>query len=106
MNDTNSDEDIPQKFVMERTGHRDIRSLQKYQRPDIKTKIEISKYLDCGVSRGCKEKDSSVSEDPMPMAEKRNSTKEEMQHKHMKRKRARLEMPEGSSFDRCIFNFY
>ena len=55
MNDTNSDEDIfiPQKFVMERTGHRDIRSLQKYERPDIKTKIEISKYLDCGVSRGC-----------------------------------------------------
>jgi hypothetical protein len=25
--------------------------------------------LDCGVNRGCKEKDSSVSEDPMPMAE-------------------------------------
>jgi hypothetical protein len=47
-----------------------------------------------------------VSEDPMPMAEKRKSTKEEMQHKHMERKRARLEMPEGSSFDRCIFNFY
>jgi hypothetical protein len=44
MNDTNSDEDIfiPQRFVMERTGHRDIRSLQKYERPDIKTKIEIS----------------------------------------------------------------
>ena len=54
MNDTNSDEDIPQKFVMERTGHRDIRSLQKYERPDIKTKTEISKSLDCGVSRGCK----------------------------------------------------
>jgi hypothetical protein len=40
------------------------------------------------------------------MAEKRNSTKEEMQHKHMERKRAGLEMPKGSSFDRCIFNFY
>ena len=76
---------------------RDIRSLQKYERPDIKTKIDISKSLDCGVSRGCKEKDSSVSEDPMPMAEKTNSTKEEMQHKHMERKRARLEMPEGST---------
>jgi hypothetical protein len=52
MNDTNSDEDIfiPQKFVMERTGHRDIRSFQKYERPVIKTKIEISKYLDCGVA--------------------------------------------------------
>jgi hypothetical protein len=76
--------------------------LQKYERPDIKTKIEISKSLDCGVNRGCKEKDSSVSEDPMPMAEKRNSTKEELQHKHMERKRARLEIPEGSYFDRCI----
>jgi hypothetical protein len=38
----NSDEDIfiPRKFVMERTGHRDIRSLQKYERPDIKTKMK------------------------------------------------------------------
>jgi hypothetical protein len=40
MNDTNSDEDIPQKFVMGRTGHRDIRSLQKYERPDIKKKLK------------------------------------------------------------------
>ena len=38
------------KVRLERTGHRDIRSLQKYERPDIKTKTEISKYLDCGVS--------------------------------------------------------
>jgi hypothetical protein len=42
MNDTNSDKDIfiQQKFVMERTGHRDIRSLPKYERPDIKTKMK------------------------------------------------------------------
>ena len=32
---------------MERTGHRDTRSLQKYQRPDFSTKIEISKALNC-----------------------------------------------------------
>lgn len=32
---------------MERTGHRDIRSLQRYQRPDVSTKIEISKALNC-----------------------------------------------------------
>ena len=25
---------IPDKFVMERTRHREVRSLQKYQRPD------------------------------------------------------------------------
>jgi hypothetical protein len=80
--------------------------LQKYERPDIKTKIEISKSFDCGVSRVCKEEDGSVSDDTMPMAEKRNCTKEEMQHKPMEKKRARLEMPEGSSFDRCIFTFY
>ena len=36
---------IPEKFVMERTGHRDVRSLQKYQRPEVLTKVEISKVL-------------------------------------------------------------
>jgi hypothetical protein len=56
MNDTNSDEDIPQKFVMERTGHRDIRSLQKYERPDIKTKIEISKSLIVALARAANKK--------------------------------------------------
>ena len=28
-----------------RTGHGDIRSLQRYQRPNVSTKIEISKAL-------------------------------------------------------------
>ncbi|CAH3152374.1 unnamed protein product, partial [Porites evermanni] len=32
---------ISDKLIMERTGHRDIRSLQRYQRPDASTKIEI-----------------------------------------------------------------
>ena len=36
---------ISDKLIMERTGHRDIRSLQRYQRPDVSTKIEISKAL-------------------------------------------------------------
>ena len=31
---------FPEKFVMERTGYRDDRSLQKYQRPDTSSKIE------------------------------------------------------------------
>ena len=30
---------------MERTGHRDIKSLQRYQMPDVSTKIDISKAL-------------------------------------------------------------
>ena len=38
---------ISDKLIMERTGHRDIRSLQKYQNPDVSTKIEISKGLNC-----------------------------------------------------------
>ena len=31
---------------MERTGHRDVRSLQKYQRPSIEYKVEMSKAFD------------------------------------------------------------
>ncbi|CAH3130383.1 unnamed protein product, partial [Porites lobata] len=38
---------ISDKLIMERTGHRDIRSLQRYQRPDVSTKIEFSKALNC-----------------------------------------------------------
>ena len=45
---------VPEKFVMERTGHRDVRTLQRYERPDIKTKVAVSKSmskcLDGGVS--------------------------------------------------------
>ena len=36
---------IPDKFVMERTEHRDVRPLQNYQRPDTSSKIEISKEV-------------------------------------------------------------
>ena len=38
---------IPHKFVMERTKHRDVRSLQKYQRSDTSSKFEILKKFDC-----------------------------------------------------------
>ena len=37
---------IPDKFVMQRTGHRDVGSLQKYQRPETSTRIEFSKAFD------------------------------------------------------------
>ena len=36
---------IPEKVVMERTGHRDVRSLQKYQRPDVSAKVEYYKMF-------------------------------------------------------------
>ena len=32
---------------MERTKHRDVRSLQNYQRPDTSSKFEILKKFDC-----------------------------------------------------------
>ena len=39
---------IPDKFVMQRTRHTDVRSLQKYQRPDTSSeKIFSSKKIDC-----------------------------------------------------------
>ena len=38
---------LSDKLIMERTGHRDIRSLHRYQRPDVSTKMEISKALNC-----------------------------------------------------------
>ena len=31
---------------MEKTGHRDVRSLQQYQRPSIEYKVEMSKAFD------------------------------------------------------------
>ena len=30
---------------MERTGHRNVRTLQRYERPDIKTKVAVSKSM-------------------------------------------------------------
>ena len=37
---------IPDKFIMERSGHRNIRSLQQYQRPTVQKKVEMSKAFD------------------------------------------------------------
>ena len=53
---------ISDKLIMERTGHRDIRYLQRYQRPDVSTKTEISKALNCRSegSVGEREADSSL----------------------------------------------
>ena len=38
---------IPEKIVIERVGHRYVRSLQKYQRLDTSSQIEISKKFNC-----------------------------------------------------------
>ena len=46
---------------MECTGHQDIRSLQRYQRPDVSTKIEISKALNCRSERSVGEREAESS---------------------------------------------
>ena len=48
------------KLIMERTGHWDIRSLQRYQRPDVSTKIEISKALKLSIRTIRRRKGSRV----------------------------------------------
>ena len=52
---------ISEELIMERTGHRDIRSLQRYQRPDVSTKIEISKALNCRSERSVGEREAESS---------------------------------------------
>ena len=37
---------IPDKFIMERTGHRNVRSLQQHQKPTAQRKVEILKAFD------------------------------------------------------------
>ena len=45
---------------MERTGHRDIRSLQRYERPDVSNKIEISKALNCQSEGSVGEREAKI----------------------------------------------
>ena len=49
---------------MERTGQRDVRSLQKYEKPDVRTKEAISKSLDYGSYFGNETKVDTVNENP------------------------------------------
>ena len=37
---------IPDKLIMDKTGNRDVRSLQQYQRPSIEYKVEMPKAFD------------------------------------------------------------
>ena len=48
---------ISDKLIMERMDHRDIRSLQRYERSDVSTKIEIYKAQNCRseVKRFCQD---------------------------------------------------
>ena len=106
---------VPEKFVMERTGHRDVRSLQRYERTDIKTKVAVSKCLDGGVSWFNKEMHRiDEKAGSIDCEEKRirsylvkNTVKKDMACDEMEsnRKRARLELQEKGYFNNCTFNF-
>lgn len=49
--------EIPDKFVMERRGHKDVRSLQKYQRLEVSTKVQFPKVFDCATPLDIKKPD-------------------------------------------------
>ena len=108
---------VPEKFVMERTGHRDVRALQRYEGPDIKTKVavskSISKCLDGGVSWFNKETHSIDGKaGNIDCREKRirsyianNTVNDDMASEEMEsnRKRARIELQEKGYFNNCTF---
>jgi hypothetical protein len=106
---------VPEKFVMERTGHRDVRSLQRYERPDIKTKVAVSKCLDGGLSCFNKETHSiDKKAGNINCGEKRirsdivkNTVKDDMPCDEMEgnSKMARLELQDKGYFNNCTFNF-
>ena len=61
---------IPDKFVMQRTGHEDVKSLQKYQRSNISTKINISRAFESGVySEEVIKHENNVSENNVSLGE-------------------------------------
>ena len=52
------------------TGHKDVRSLQKYQRPNISTKINISRAFESGVfSEEVIKHENNVSENNVSLGE-------------------------------------
>ena len=98
---------------MERTGHGDVRSLQRYEMPDIKTKVAVPKCLDGEVTFVNKET-HSIDEKArnIDCGEKRirsyiaeNTLKDDMLCDEVERngKRARLEMQERGYFNNCTF---
>ena len=107
---------IPEKFIMERTGHHNVRLVQRYERPDIKTKVAVSKCLHGGISWFINIETHSIDEKAgnIDCGEKRigsyfvrNTGKEGMARDEIEsnRKRARLELQEKGYFNNCTSNF-
>lgn len=94
---------IPEKFVMERTGHRDVRSLQKYQRPEVLTKVEISKAFDCTATMDVG-KESHVSKEAKQGSMKRViESDEEIVEKRLCENRAKSGEDKSVAFHNCSF---
>ena len=87
---------------METTGHCDVRSLQKYERSDVRTKETISKSLDCGSNFRNETMVDTVNENPRATSGERNTggntMKDELQREEINRKKARLEIVQEKSF--------
>ena len=83
---------------MERTEHRDVRSLQKYERPDVLTKEVISKSLYCGSYFGNETKVDTVIENSRATSGERNTMKDKLQRDEIERKKARLEIGQEKGF--------
>ena len=91
----------PDKFVMQRTGHRDVRSLQKYQRPEISTKIEFSKAFD--TSNEAVSLSGSIGSEKAPL-KREVELEEESTRKFSKScDEARIPETKAMTFNQCAF---
>ncbi|CAH3172236.1 unnamed protein product, partial [Porites evermanni] len=90
---------ISDKFVMERTKLRDFRSLQKYQRSDTSSKIEISKKFDCCEAMSLRE---SVTSEKVSIKREVEVDKEEVKgcSRFLK---GRNEAGTSATFNNCTF---
>ena len=92
---------IPDKFVMQRTGHRDVRSLQKYQRPETSTKIEFSKAFD--TSNEAVSLSGSIGSQKAPL-KREVELEEETTRKFSKScDEARIPETKAMTFNQCTF---
>ena len=88
---------IPDKFVMQRTGHRDV----KYQRPETSTKIEFSKAFD--TSNEAVSLSGSIGSQKAPL-KREVELEEETTRKFSKScDEARIPETKAMTFNQCTF---
>ena len=93
---------IAEKYVMERTGHRDARSLHRYQRPKVQQKIETSRAFDLSSSHEESHLDYVEASDIKNVID--CSTKEEEIDTLNAKDKVKLCKNEKSETTRCGFN--